>query len=97
MDKRKNNGAKKGENRGAGRKSKAAEQKLIEQLDNIIDSKDVILQLNKLVSKGDFRAIQLYFQYRWGKAKEQIDVTTNGDKISSISPIEWLRNASDSE
>ena len=77
VDGRKNNGG----NKNAGRKSKAAEQKLIEQLDNIIDSKDVILQLNKLVSKGDFRAIQLYFQYRWGKAKEQIDVTTNGESL----------------
>jgi len=93
-DKRKKNGGKRA---GAGRKPKAAEQKLIEQLDGVIDSKEVIKELNKLVNKGDFRAIQLYFQYRWGKAKEQIDVTTNGDKISSISPIEWLRNASDSE
>ena len=77
VDGRKNNGG----NKNAGRKSKAAEQKLIEQLDGVIDSKEVIKELNKLVNKGDFRAIQLYFQYRWGKAKEQIDVTTNGESL----------------
>ena len=66
---------------GAGRKPKADEEKLIEKLDDIIDSKEAIKQLHELLSKGDFRAIQLYFQYRWGKPKEQIDVTTNGDSL----------------
>jgi len=91
MDKRKNNGAKKGENRGQGRKSKADEQRLIEQLDNVIDSKEVIEELKKLVKKGDFRAIQLYFQYRWGKPKESVDVTTNGESLQP-NQITFIKN-----
>lgn len=78
MDKRKKNG---GKREGAGRPPKADEAKLIERLDNIIDSDSVIKELHKLVSVGDFRAIQLYFQYRWGKPKESVDVTTNGDSL----------------
>ena len=78
MDKRKKNG---GKREGAGRPPKADEAKLIERLDNIIDSDNVIKELHKLVSVGDFRAIQLYFQYRWGKPKESVDVTTNGDSL----------------
>tara|TARA_R110001632_G_scaffold72283_3_gene167234 strand:+ start:581 stop:856 length:276 start_codon:yes stop_codon:yes gene_type:complete len=78
MDKRKKNG---GKREGAGRPPKADEAKLIERLDNIIDSDSVIKELHKLVSTGDFRAIQLYFQYRWGKPKESVDVTTNGDSL----------------
>ena len=77
-DGRKKNG---GKREGAGRKTKAQECKLIEQLDNIIDSKEVIQELRKLVNLGDFRAIQLYFQYRWGKPKESVDVTTNGESL----------------
>ena len=81
MDGRKNNGAKKGGNAGAGRPCKSDETKLIERLDNIIESDSVIKELRKLVNLGDFRAIQLYFQYRWGKPKESVDVTTNGDSL----------------
>ena len=42
---RKNNGAKKGEFRGAGRKSKADESKLVEKLDSLIDPQIAIEKL----------------------------------------------------
>lgn len=70
-----------GKRAGAGRPSKAEETKLIERLDSLIESDEVIQQLHSLIAKGNFRAIQLYFQYRWGKPKEQIDVTTNGESL----------------
>ena len=53
--------------------------------------------LNKAIKDKDIQASKIILEYSLGKAKEQIDVTTNGEKISSISPIEWLKNASDSE
>lgn len=65
-----------GARQGAGRKSKAEEQKLIEKLQEKIGDDKAFEGLRKLIAKGDFRAIQLYFNYRFGKPKE--DVTVNG-------------------
>jgi len=74
MDKRKSNG---GIREGAGRPKKADELKLIEKLDNLIDSDAVIRTLGEQVLKGDSRAMTLYFGYRYGKPKESVDVTSS--------------------
>ena len=74
MDKRKNNG---GARQGAGRKPKAQEQKLIERLDNIIDTDEAIETLGKLVAKGDMRALQTNLSYRYGKPKESMDINSS--------------------
>ncbi len=74
MDKRKNNG---GAREGAGRPKKVDEAKLIEKLDNLIDSDKVIEKLGELVLKGDSRAMSLYFGYRYGKPKESVDITSD--------------------
>lgn len=79
MDKRKENG---GKRKGAGRKPKAEELKLIERLDNIIDKDEAVNTLKKLIDKGNFNALKLYLEYRWGKPKESVDVTTQGESIS---------------
>ena len=78
MDKRINNG---GKREGAGRKPKADELKLIERLDEIID-KDEALQTLAKMAKKDFRALQLYLNYRWGKPKEKMDITTNEESLN---------------
>ena len=72
MDNRKNNGAKVGEDRGQGRKSKATEIELIEMLSPL----DAIAfkELAKGVKAGKFPYIKLFFEYRYGKAKQQIEV-----------------------
>jgi hypothetical protein len=81
MDGRKNNGGH--STKGyAGRKPKDAEGKLIERLDNIIESDEVIKILRDKCLNGDMRAIQLYFNYRYGKPKESIDVTSGGLNLS---------------
>lgn len=77
MDKRKNNG---GARPGAGRKPKAEELKLIEQLDKVIDREEVIKQLKMLIDEGDYKAIQLYMNYLYGRPKETKDITVNNDK-----------------
>tara|TARA_R110001592_G_scaffold119497_2_gene322668 strand:- start:238 stop:504 length:267 start_codon:yes stop_codon:yes gene_type:complete len=74
MDKRKNNG---GARSGAGRPRKEDELKLIEKLDLLIDNKEVIKTLGKQILKGDSRAMSLYFGYRYGKAKESVDITSD--------------------
>jgi len=66
----------------AGRKPRMEEQLLIAKLDNIMTQDSAILALQKLIRQGDFRALQLYFNYRWGKPKEQIDVTSGGKAFS---------------
>ena len=76
MDGRKNNSGTIG-NKG-GRPKKADELKLIEKLDNLIDNDEVIKTLGRQVLKGDGRAMTLYFNYRYGKPKESVDITSGG-------------------
>jgi len=62
-----------GKRDGAGRKPKADELKFIERLDNVIDSDDAIKQLQALIKDGNFNAIKLYLEYRFGKPKEVVE------------------------
>jgi len=68
-----------GKRRGAGRKKKAEEQELIDLL-SPYDSA-ATSQLVKAVKNGDAWAIKLFFEYRYGKPKQQLDVTSDGEKI----------------
>lgn len=68
-----------GKREGAGRPTKADEDKLIERLDRIIDKDEVIHKLNELIKKGDLRAITIYLDRRFGKPIETKDVTVNQD------------------
>lgn len=66
---------------GAGRKPKATELEIIENLDSIINETDVLVKLKELIDKGDLRAIQLYLNYRRGKPKDSIDINST-EKVS---------------
>ena len=63
-DKRKNNGG----NKNAGRKSKAQEQQLIEKLSPL--EKSAFKALENGLKEGQNWAVKLYFEYKFGKAKE---------------------------
>lgn len=78
IDGRANNGG----HKTAGRKTKADEDKLIERLDAVIDQDEVLAKLKELIKKGDQRAITLYFNYRYGKPKESVNLTTDGFNIN---------------
>ena len=78
MDGRKNNGG----HKTAGRKPKDEEGKLIERLDAIINSDEAIEVLGSKIKDGDMRAIQLYFNYRFGKPKENVNLTSEGLNIN---------------
>jgi len=67
---------------GSGRKPKADEIKLIEKLDQLIDKDSVVKKLNELIEDGNFNALKLYFEYRYGKPKESIDITTGGQSLA---------------
>jgi hypothetical protein len=75
-DGRKNNGAKKGENRGQGRKPKAEELQLIERLSPMDDI--AFSEMQKGVKSGDFQYIKMFFEYRFGKPKQTIDTNVAG-------------------
>lgn len=67
-----------GKRQGAGRKSKAEEYQLIEQLDKTIDPQIAIDKLHEMIKNGDKQALTLYMGYRFGKPTEhkKIDLAT---------------------
>lgn len=73
IDNRKNNGG----HSTAGRKPKIEEEKLIEMLDKHIDKDLVLAELKKQIFAGKEKAMQLYFNYRFGKPKETIDLNSS--------------------
>ena len=77
---------------GAGRKPKILEIKLIEQMDAICVPEKIWEALLMKCAQGDTAALKLWLSYRFGLPKQQIDVTSNGEKIAP--PIQWIgRNA----
>ena len=77
MDKRINNG---GARKGAGRKSKAAEQKLIENLTPMNSMALKSLEIG--LEKKEQWAVKLFFEYFYGKPQQRVDVTTNEESLN---------------
>ena len=77
MDKRKNNG---GARQGSGRKSKAEEQKLIENL-TPMNSK-ALAALKKGLDNQEQWSVKLFFDYFYGKPQQRVDVTTNDESLN---------------
>ncbi len=74
MDKRKFNG---GKRKGSGRKAKAEEIALIERLTPLEPLAFDALQ--KGLQKGDFKFVQLYYNYVAGRPRETKDIHVNED------------------
>lgn len=73
MDGRKNNGG----HKTAGRKSKAEEVQLIERLTPL--EPQAFDALKKGIENGDFKYVQLFYNYYAGKPRETKDITINED------------------
>ena len=71
-DGRKNNGG----NKNAGRKPKADEIKLIEQMDAVMVPESVWIALAAKVESGDVQAQKTWLSYRYGMPKQMIEQTT---------------------
>jgi len=80
MDKRAGNKGTKG-NKG-GRPSKADEQKLIEKLTPL--EEDAFKALKKGLTKNQNWAVKLFFEYKYGKAKEFKEIDINSDAFNII-------------
>ena len=71
-----------GKRQRSGRKSKAEEQQLVERLSPL---EDIAHQkLKAAINDGEQWAIKMYFEYMYGRPKQSMDVTTGGDKLTSI-------------
>jgi hypothetical protein len=81
QDGRKNNGGHSTKGK-AGRPPKADEIKLIEQMDAIAAPEEAWQKLWNLAKEGDVQAIKTWLAYRYGTPKANLDLTTQGDKIS---------------
>ena len=77
MDNESNHG---GARQGAGRKPKIEEIKLIEKLSPMDDI--ALDKLKMLLEQGDFNALKLFFEYRFGKAKQSIDLGSSDGSFS---------------
>ena len=77
MDKRINNG---GARKGAGRKSKSEEQKLIENLTPM--NRMALESLEKGLEKKEQWAVKLFFEYFYGKPQQRVDVTSNEETLN---------------
>ena len=77
MDKRINNG---GARKGAGRKSKVDEQKLIENLTPM--NEKALKSLESGIDKKEQWAVKLFFEYFYGKPQQRVDVTSNDESIN---------------
>jgi hypothetical protein len=65
----------------SGRKPKADEIRLVEQMDSILAPDDVWIKIAELVAGGDIQAMKLWVEYRYGKAKQSVDHTTAGEAM----------------
>ena len=76
-DGRKNNG---GARKGAGRKPKADELKLIEQLSKFDEIAEECMR--KGIEEGNYQFWNKFMEYRYGKPKERVDVTSNDESLN---------------
>lgn len=86
MDKRKLNG---GARDNAGRKPKADEIKLIERLTPLADSAFQALATG--LKEKNPAYVKMWFEYFYGKPKQQMDITSNGTTIQLPS---WVNDKS---
>jgi len=87
-DGRKNNSGTRG-NKG-GRPKKADELKLIEQMDAVLAPEEVWQKVASLCNQGDMQALKTWIEYRYGKAKQSVDLTSGGEKLPALT-VEVLR------
>jgi hypothetical protein len=76
----------------AGRLPKEKEQEIVSMMDIIASPMDALDCLWNKCKEGDTQAIKTWLEYRFGKPKQSIDVTTQGEKIGPR--IVWKKSNS---
>ena len=90
-DGRKNNGG----NKNAGRKPKADEIKLIEQMDAVMVPESVWIALGEKVENGDTQAIKTWLSYRYGMPKQIVEQTNLNVDVKDLD-VEEIKRINDS-
>jgi len=63
-------------NKHSGRKTKSEEQNLVENINKHISKDEAILKLKDMIfTDNNFKALQLYFGYLYGKPTQRIEAT----------------------
>tara|TARA_R100001463_G_scaffold39868_3_gene85125 strand:+ start:990 stop:1250 length:261 start_codon:yes stop_codon:yes gene_type:complete len=65
---------------GAGRKAKAEEQKLIENLTPMNET--ALESLRQGLEKKEQWAVKLFFEYFYGRPQQRVDVTSNEESLN---------------
>ena len=86
-DRRENGGARP----GAGRKPKADEIKLIEQMDAVMVPESVWIALGEKVENGDTQAIKTWLSYRYGMPKQIVEQTNLNVDVKDLDAEEIKR------
>lgn len=73
-----------GKRQGSGRKGKADELKLIEQMDAYMLPDELWSTLAELCRKKDRFALRTWIEYRYGKPKNYIELETNSEHFTPI-------------
>ena len=71
-----------GSRQGSGRKSKADEQALVERLSPMDEMAFKALEAG--VKRGDYNFLKLFFEYRFGKPADKVDLTSKGEALSVV-------------
>lgn len=68
---------------GAGRKKRVDELRVIEQMDATLAPDKVWEILAEMVLEKKEMAVKLWLEYRLGKPRQQVDVTSDGQSLSA--------------
>jgi hypothetical protein len=63
-----------------------------DEKNGITAAEAIIMKLRDMATKGDIKAAQLLLDRAYGKAKQDIDITTQGDKVT-VPTIIFTSNA----
>jgi hypothetical protein len=77
---------------GGGRRPKADEIKIIEQMDAVAVPERIWQALYQKCEEGDTQAIKTWLNYRFGMPKQTMDVTSGGEKLGPR--IVWKKSNS---
>ena len=72
-----------GKRDGAGRPSKADEIKKLDMMDSVAEPLKVWQSLWKLCEKENHQALRTWIEYRFGKPKERIDLTSDDEPLGN--------------
>lgn len=69
----------------SGRLNKEESEKLVTRLKKM--EEDAFKALHAGVKSGEFLYVKLYMEYRFGKPKEQLDITSGGNELQQWTMI----------